>query len=94
AKNLTSFIQTLQREAEKIQIVTLTVAYNFPEPDLKEMAYLLTTRVGRPVALDISVERSLIGGVIVQYGNYITDYSVRASLNQFREHWHRAVVQK
>lgn len=92
-RNLESALSALQKDTETIAIVRLHVAVEFKEADLREMVAQLHTQLGTPVALEISVEHSLIGGAIVQFGTAIRDYSIRSRLEQFREHWKKAVVE-
>jgi len=92
-KYLRDLLEQLQKEAEKMITVKLTVAVEFKKADIAEMTTLLAKKLGRPVALDLSVERSLIAGTIVQYGSYITDYSVKTRLDQFRASWKSAAVE-
>src|ERR1044072_178401 len=91
-KNLEDVLHSLQGEAEKVGIVRLTVAIEFKEKDLREMAAFLTERLERKTALHVTVDKSLIGGVVVQSGNYISDYTVKTRLDQYRAQWHEAVV--
>jgi len=93
-KHLRELLIALQKEAERILTVKLTVAIEFKQKDLQEMASLLSTNLGKPVALDVSIDHSLVGGTIIQYGNYISDYSIKSRLEQFRSRWKEAVVEK
>lgn len=92
-RNLEASLTALQHEAEKIIIVKLKVAVEFKEPDLREMAKLLEEQLDAPAALDLEVEHGLIGGAIVQYGTAIRDYTLRARLETFRDHWKKAAVE-
>lgn len=92
-RTLGTTLAALQKEAERISIVKLTVAVEFKEADLREMVAQLETQLGNPVALDLTVEHGLMGGAIVQYGTAIRDYSIKSRLEQFREHWKKAVVE-
>jgi F0F1-type ATP synthase delta subunit len=92
-RNLGSTIRQIQHEAEDIAIVGLRLATDFKEEDLKSMVRQLEEQLHRNVALDISIERGLIGGAVVQFGTAIRDYSIRARLEQFRDHWKKAVVE-
>lgn len=91
---LADLLHRLQSNAESITIVRLQVATEFKPDDLREMATLLSKKINQQVALLPTVEHSLIGGAIVQFGTYLSDYSVRARLEQFRAHWHRAVIER
>jgi F0F1-type ATP synthase delta subunit len=90
---LSTTLQSLQREAEKLQTVKLHVAIDFKPADLKTMTDQLASQLGGPVVLDIQVEKAIIGGAIVQFGTAIRDYSVRTRLEYFRDHWKGATVE-
>lgn len=91
-KYLSDFLHNLQREAERTCVIKLTTAIKFKPQDIRQMTQLLTEKVGRPTVLEIKVEPSLIGGAIVQHGSYISDYSIKTRLGQFRTEWKEAVV--
>jgi F0F1-type ATP synthase delta subunit len=94
SQTLAIFLSQLQHEAEHIVIVRLTTACKFQEKDVLEMANLLKGRINQRVAFSMTVDPSLIGGAIIQHGNYISDYSIKTRLTQFRQVWHRAAIEK
>lgn len=87
------FLHTLQHRAQDFAVVKLSVALEFTEADLREMATLMSEKIGHPTVLAVKVEKDLIGGAIVQYGSYLSDYSLKTQLDVFRSKWHRAVVE-
>lgn len=89
-----AWIKQLQRLAETIQVVKVTFALEFKEKDLRQIALEFSQRSGKKTAFDISIDKRMLGGLIIQYGNYITDYSLRARIDQFRSTWHKAVLDK
>lgn len=91
--NLPIFLDTLQSAITNIAVVTLTVAITFKPEDLRELSQEATDKIGRPVVFDLRVDRTLLGGAIVRYGNYISDYSLKTRLEQFRTNWRSAVVE-
>lgn len=91
-RNLGTILGNLQREAEALAVVRLKVAVDFKPADLREIANVLSKQLGRPTVIDISVERSLIGGAIVQYGTAIRDYTLRYRLEQVKEQWREAIT--
>ncbi len=93
-KHLRDILVALQKEAERIIPVHLTVAVEFKMRDLQDMVSLLSKSLGHQTVLDVHVDRSLIGGTVIQFGNYISDYSIKSRLEQFRSRWEEAVVEK
>ena len=89
-QNLLDTLDILRQTAEGVQVVRLTVAVEFKEKELKGFANELCAKLNKPVVLELAVQRELIGGVVVQYGSYISDYSLRSRMQQFREHWQSA----
>ena len=93
-KNIGPFLHAIQRTANGCTVVKLTVATTFKEKDLQEMAAILSERIGKQVMLSIKVDTSLIGGVIMQHGSYLSDYTVKTQLDLYRSRWHKAVAEK
>jgi F0F1-type ATP synthase delta subunit len=91
-KDLGEFLTALRKEAEKFEIVRLTLALEFKEQDLRDMVAVLSEKLGKPVVLSIKVDRSLFGGAIIQHGSYQSDFSLHTQLDIFRSRWHKAVV--
>lgn len=86
------FLKAMQDIAHTCVIIRLTVAIAFKEKDIKEMATLMSEKIGAQVVLSCKVDGSLIGGVIIQHGSYVSDYSLKSQLDLFRSHWHKAVA--
>ena len=87
------FLHTLQHRAQEFAVVKLSVAIEFTEADLREMAALMGEKIGHPTVLAVKVEKDLVGGAVVQYGSYLSDYSLKTQLDVFRSKWHRAVIE-
>lgn len=66
---------------------------HFKEHDVWEFAALLSKKIDRPVVVSVKVEKDLIGGAIIQFGSYLSDFSIKTQLDIFRENWHKAVVE-
>jgi len=93
-KNFAEFLDDLENTSEDVQIVRLTVAVKFKDADIRHLVALLADRLGHPVAFDLQVDPTLIGGAIIQYGSYLNDYSLKSRLSTFREHWKQAAFEK
>jgi ATP synthase F1 delta subunit len=90
---LRPFLAALKAEADHCAIVILTVAEHFRPEDLRDMSKTLSEKIGKHVVLTITVDKHLLGGAIIQYGNYISDYSLRTQLNLYRDSWKQAKVE-
>ena len=62
----------------------VTVAHELSAAQRKELAATLKGIVGRDVALDVSVDEGLLGGMIVKVGSRQIDTSLRTKLENMR----------
>jgi F0F1-type ATP synthase delta subunit len=92
-KRLPTFLSQLRLLAEKVAVAKIKVAIQFKQEDVLAMAKLMAEKVGQQVVFDVTVDKSLIAGMILQYGDYISDYSVATRLSQFRAQWEKAVIE-
>nr|WP_276046421.1 MULTISPECIES: F0F1 ATP synthase subunit delta [unclassified Sphingomonas] len=56
-------------------------AYPLTEEQVVELKQQLRARVGREVAVDLSVDPALLGGLVVRIGSQMIDSSIRTRLN-------------
>ncbi|MEZ4742873.1 MAG: ATP synthase F1 subunit delta [Bdellovibrionota bacterium] len=59
----------------------LTVASEFGDEQTAKISELLEKLMGKKVKLQLRVDPEILGGFVVQMGNYLLDLSVRAKLN-------------
>lgn len=85
------FLKSLQLELTQYQIVKIQVAVEFKPSDLRDMTQILERQSPQPVAFDLTIDPSLIGGAIIQYGNHVIDQSLKTRMNQFKENWQASV---
>jgi F-type H+-transporting ATPase subunit delta len=76
---------SLRRQYGQVLFATVTSAQELPDDQKKKIQDRLASESGKQVEAVFEVEPSLIGGVRVQYGDYILDGSVRGSLNRLRD---------
>ena len=92
--HISEFLAELDHEIESITIIRLGVAIEFKDKDIRELIGVLEKRLDQKVAFDIEIDPTLIGGAVIQHGNYISDYSLKSRLDQFREEWKEATFSK
>jgi F-type H+-transporting ATPase subunit delta len=63
----------------------VTTAAPLAAGQLERLRVALEARTGRPVVVVPRVDRDVIGGVVVQFGDQIVDDSVRTRLGEIRE---------
>ncbi|OYW84356.1 MAG: F0F1 ATP synthase subunit delta [Sphingobium sp. 32-64-5] len=59
----------------------VTSAHALTKTQVTALAKSLKTRVGRDVAVDVKVDPSILGGLIVKIGSQMIDSSIRTRLN-------------
>lgn len=72
----------LRREAQKRIQVRVTSAYPLEATEQETLTQRLRKRFEREVDLEVDVDQSLIGGVIIRAGDEVIDGSVRGRLEQ------------
>jgi F-type H+-transporting ATPase subunit delta len=75
----------LKADQEKRVEVDVVSAYALSESVQKTLAESLKKRLQREVNLNTSVDRSLIGGLVIHAGDMVIDGSVRGRLNKLAE---------
>ena len=59
----------------------VTSAHALDQNQIKALSAQLKSRVGRDVAVDMIVDRAILGGLIVKIGSQMIDGSIRTKLN-------------
>jgi len=72
----------LRREAQRRVHVHVTSAYPLEQDERDGLIERLRKRFGRDIDLDVDVDESLIGGVVIRSGDEVIDGSVRGRLEQ------------
>jgi len=72
----------LRREAERRVHVHVTSAYPLEQDERDGLVERLKKRFGREIDLEVEVDNSLIGGVVIRTGDEVIDGSVRGRLEQ------------
>jgi F-type H+-transporting ATPase subunit delta len=91
---LEPFLAALRAEAGRVGIVKLTIALELRENDIAVLARQVSEQLDRPIAFSITIDPSIIGGAIVQYGSYISDSTLRMKLDSLEDTWKEAVDNK
>lgn len=74
-----------KHQYEKIQVVNLVSAYPLSQAEQSDLSQQLRNQVGRDIELNITVDAQLLGGVVIEMGDTILDYSVKGQLNQLAQ---------
>jgi F-type H+-transporting ATPase subunit delta len=80
---IAELFEALRAELEQSASVTVASAYELSDTQRVSLAGKLSQKLGRKIAIDeVTVDRGLIGGVIIRAGDMVIDASVRGKLNK------------
>lgn len=85
APEISVLFDRMKANAEGSAQVSVLTAFELSEDDSKRIADTLQAHFKRNVTMDVQVDESLIGGVIVRSGDQVMDASVRGQLEQLRQ---------
>ena len=72
--------EAMRAEAEKVVDVTVTSAFELSEEQKKKIGAALRARMSREIRLSCSVDKALLGGVIIRAGDRVIDGSAKSRL--------------
>ena len=79
---IAELFRNYRSEHERTVDVSLTAAYEVTDEQKEKLSKALSRKLDRSVALQINVDRSIIGGVVIEAGDTVIDASVRGKLNK------------
>ena len=85
---IATLFETLKADYEKTVDVEVISAFAVDQSAESNLVAALKKRLQREVKLNVTVDRSLIGGMIVRAGDLVIDGSVRGRLNKLAESIH------
>ena len=90
ADTCTSFTELLDEHLGR-QRVGVTTAVPLDDAEVRRITEFVTSLVRREVVVSVSVDESILGGVVIQIGDRLLDGSTQARLNGLRERVHSAI---
>ncbi len=75
----------MKEQQEKTIEVEVTAAYELPVDLINKLAQSLSAKLNRSVSVNSSVDKSLLGGVVIHTGDMVIDGSVRGRLAKLAE---------
>ena len=80
---IAELFEAFRAELEQSASVTVAAAFELSDAQRDMLAGKLSEKLGRKIAIDeVTIDRSLIGGVVVRSGDLVIDASVRGKLNK------------
>ncbi len=80
---IAELFEAFKAELEQSAEVVVTSAFELSDVQRQALAAKLGQKLGRKIAIDeVTVDRALIGGVVIRSGDLVIDASVRGKLNK------------
>jgi F-type H+-transporting ATPase subunit delta len=76
--------QALRAEQEKTLEVKVSSYDSLTAEQQQKLSQSLSQRLQREITLNVTIDKSLLGGAIIQAGDLVIDGSVRGKLNKLR----------
>ena len=89
ARDIVATLDALVEDAAKARgwrVARVSAADVVGDAQQRDLTDVLSTLTGNPVDLQVTVDPSLLGGVIVQVGDLLVDSSTRHRLDELKEH--------
>jgi F-type H+-transporting ATPase subunit delta len=84
-REIVSLFEEMKADHERVIDVEVVSAFSMDESAQQKLTTALKQRLQRDVKLNTSVDKSLIGGLVVRAGDLVIDGSVRGKLNKLIE---------
>lgn len=78
-----ALINAIKKSITSLEALEIRVAYNITDADVKDIQNWLFFQFKRQIVLNIIVDPSLIGGVVIYRGGTYKDYSVANYIDQY-----------
>lgn len=82
---IVKLFEEMKADHERVVDVDVVSAFSMDEGAQQKLASALRQRLQRDVKLNTSVDKSLIGGLVIRAGDLVIDGSVRGKLNKLAE---------
>jgi F-type H+-transporting ATPase subunit delta len=77
-------------QAKRNQLtVDITARSALNQIQLNKIKQALNTKTGKDIILNVSLDEGIIGGIIVNYGSYKLDFSLKSKLNELKHELER-----
>ncbi|MDQ1237205.1 MAG: F0F1 ATP synthase subunit delta [Wigglesworthia glossinidia] len=82
---LQKFIE-LKNFSENVEIVLIITKYPLNQKLLDNLKYLISSKINKKIKVQLKIDKSILGGMIIKFKNFIIDSSVKNRLNKLSEY--------
>lgn len=83
--HIRDLFETARADLERTVDIEVSASFELTEEQQQKLAQALSKKLDRKVSLATTVDKSLIGGVVVRTGDMVIDASVRGKLTKMAE---------
>lgn len=83
--NICELFYAYQAEQEKQQPVSVVSAFPVSDEQVKKIEVLIQSKLGKTAQVTTQVDKDLIGGMIINAGNFVIDNSVRGKISRLAD---------
>ncbi len=76
-------LMELKKNVESLNYIKLTIAFEPTQQNLERISIWIKQNIGLGLAVDLSVDKSILGGAIVEYSGKIKDFTILPQVNQY-----------
>ncbi|OWZ84603.1 ATP synthase F1 subunit delta [Natranaerobius trueperi] len=82
----------LVREEQNITLCEIRTATNLDDEDINSLSQTLSELSSGEVEIETTIDKSIIGGIVVKIGDQVFDYSIKGQLNNLREQLQKTTI--
>lgn len=88
-KEIIQHFEELVREKNNQLRVDVTARTPLNKKSLNKLEETLAEKTGKKILLNVNIDEDIIGGIIVNYGSYKLDFSLKSKLNELKQELER-----
>ncbi|AFA40867.1 ATP synthase delta chain [Wigglesworthia glossinidia endosymbiont of Glossina morsitans morsitans (Yale colony)] len=82
---LKKFIE-IKNISENIEIVQIITKFKLNQKLLEDIKFLISNKIKKKIKVQLKIEKSLLGGIVIKSKNFIIDSSIKNRLNKLSEY--------
>ena len=93
-RQIRNYSASADRNTQSAAQVRIITARELPAAEYKQLVDSLVNKLGRDILVEKKVDPSLVGGIVIQYGDNIFDGSVARQFKEYKEMMSKIDIKK
>ncbi len=77
--------EQFKSEQERVCSISINTAFELSEQQVQDLSQLLENNLRKSVRIDVQVDKSLLGGILIKMGDTVIDHTVKGRLRCLAE---------